>query len=201
MFSLFRFAALGLVCLASIAQARTAILEWDPVTTLSNGNPPPAPIQYKVYMGTSSGNYSQIEVATLVQLINGRVLHSRDLAFADDVDVYFVVTAFYINQVNQTIESGYSNEVVQRGKIKLQPPAPPEIIGGLPSHDRLALASKTIEYSYLTLADQELRFNERGQIIVSRSLITYLQGKHPELLNGGLVLTLEVHGKIYEVAE
>ena len=181
------------------ALARDVVLSWDPVTTLQNGNPVPGTVQYKVHMGTATRNYSQVEVATLVQLINGSVVHSRVLNFPDDVDVYMAVSAYYIDaQGNPSRDSGVSNEVVQQGKVRLQPPAPPELIGQIPGQQPIQLAS--FEYEIFQGKDQPIKIDDDGNAVIPDTFIQFLIQKHPELLTGELELSVEVDGVVYDAA-
>jgi hypothetical protein len=87
------------VCFAAImsfgnaAQATAPTLEWDP-------NPEPTVVGYNVYIGTSSGNYTQV-----VDVGATTSLPLTNLSAA--VTYYFAVTAYD----TQRLESPFSDEV------------------------------------------------------------------------------------------
>ena len=86
---------------ASAAFASVVTLAWDTPTTNADGTPLTDLAGYKVYHGTSSGNYSQyIDV--------GNVLNYMVSNLKNGVVYYFAVTA-YDTSGN---ESDYSNEVI-----------------------------------------------------------------------------------------
>lgn len=196
-------ALIGLSCLApNVALGRDVVLAWDPVTELEDGNPPPSAVLYKVHMGTSSRNYTDVQNATLVQLINGAVVHSRVLNFPDDVDVYMAVSSYYIKaDMTPSRDSGVSNEVIQAGKIRLQPPAPPELISDASGiTDKMLLASATYEYELYQTPDQRITINKAGKAVVSDTIIQFMINKHPEILSGELELKIEIDGVVYDAA-
>ncbi len=80
--------------------AATITLSWDPPVSNNDGTPYTNLSGYKIYYGTSSGNYSQsIDVGNVVT-------HTLN-NLTDDVTYYFATTAY--NTSN--IETPYSNEI------------------------------------------------------------------------------------------
>jgi hypothetical protein len=80
--------------------AGSATLSWDPPTTNEDGTPLTDLAGYKIYYGTSSGNYSQsVDVGKVTTYTAGNL--------TEGVTYYFAATAYDIS----TNESKYSNEV------------------------------------------------------------------------------------------
>ncbi len=93
------------------AYAGSATLSWNPPTTNTDGTPLTDLAGYKIYYGTSSGNYTQI--------INvGNVTTYPVSNLTAGATYYFVVTAYdtsgyesgYSNQVGKTIAGGISQQ-------------------------------------------------------------------------------------------
>lgn len=85
---------------ASVLLAGDATLSWDAPTTNEDGTPLTDLSGYKIYYGTSSGNYSQsIDVGNITTYTVGNL--------TEGVTYFFVATA-YDTSAN---ESNYSNEV------------------------------------------------------------------------------------------
>lgn len=199
------FSALALATLFSttpqVAEARSALLAWTPSPPVNSvtGEPITETIYYRVYMGTSSGQYTVRENVDLRELKNGEIFHERIVPFADDVKVYFVVTA-YITKTQPTpveMESKYSNEVVQAGKIKLLPPDDPEIIGGIndnPVANNLDRPKQPVVEFIVAGVPGQTKFarDASGHPIVPANIRSYLEGQFPELLTGGLVMVFEL---------
>lgn len=81
------------------AHAGEAVLTWDPPTTNTDGTPLTDLAGYKVYYGTTSGNYTSIIDAGNVTTYTAASLTSN---------TYYFATTAYDTSRN---ESGYSNEV------------------------------------------------------------------------------------------
>jgi hypothetical protein len=80
--------------------AGSATLSWDPPTTNEDGTPLTDLAGYKIYYGTSSGNYSQsVDVGKVTTYTAGNL--------TEGVTYYFAATAYDIS----ANESKYSNEV------------------------------------------------------------------------------------------
>ncbi|MCC6544433.1 MAG: fibronectin type III domain-containing protein, partial [Nitrospirae bacterium] len=84
------------------ARAGQAILTWDPPTTNSDGSPLTDLAGYKVYYGTTSGNYS-----TVMDVSN--VTSYTVYGLFDNTTYYFATTAYNTS----SIESAYSGEVAK----------------------------------------------------------------------------------------
>jgi hypothetical protein len=85
---------------ASDLFAGSATLSWDPPTTNEDGTPLTDLAGYKIYYGTSSGNYSQsVDVGKVTTFTAGNL--------TEGVTYYFAATAYDIS----ANESKYSNEV------------------------------------------------------------------------------------------
>ncbi len=195
-----------LVLCFKTAQARSVILAWTPVPQTHQDKTPIAEtIYYRVYMGPTSRNYTVRENANLIQMINGEVVHERIVPFADDANVFMAVTAYYtkVQSPLAEVESGYSNEVTQMGKIKLRPPGVPEIIGASDGDQSGAMevAQSEADYGYFSSAEQklELDFDETGRPIVPEAIRKYLEKRFPKLLTGELILEFDLveSGQLY----
>src|SRR3972149_9105766 len=86
--------------MTNTANAGEAILTWDPPTTNTDETPLTDLAGYKVYYGTTSGNYT-----TVIDV--GNVTTNTVTNLTNNVTYYFATTA-YDTSGN---ESGYSNEV------------------------------------------------------------------------------------------
>jgi len=96
--------------------AGDATLSWDPPTTNEDGSPLTDLAGYKIYYGTTSGNYTNsIDV--------GNVTTYTVVNLTEGVTYFFVVSAY------DTLgnESDYSNEVSK--KIESEDTTPPQITG------------------------------------------------------------------------
>lgn len=83
------------------ASANSAILAWDPPTTNEDGTPLEDLAGYKVYYGTSSGNYAEV--------VDVGDVAAYTVSNLSPGSYYFTVTAY--NALGN--ESGYSNEVTK----------------------------------------------------------------------------------------
>ncbi len=91
------FAIFAIITLSTTPTwAGTTTLAWDPNTVNTEGNI----AGYKVYYGTTSGNYTTV-------LYVGDVLQSTVDNLTDGQTYYFAITAYNM----QGYESNYSNEV------------------------------------------------------------------------------------------
>jgi len=110
------FVFIYLIILKSFVFAGDAVLFWDPPTTNADGTPLTDLAGYKLYYGTTSGNYSNsIDV--------GNVTTFQINNLTDGLTYYFAATA-YDTSGN---ESSFSNEVSKTISSPPPPPPAPEI--------------------------------------------------------------------------
>jgi glucose/arabinose dehydrogenase len=104
------FLALLILAIAGTAQARMEIFRWR------DTNPAPSPVDgFRIYLGSSSGNYTTVLDVQGLTPVNG-VYHASTLV--DDAAVVYVAVTAY-DAAN--LESGFSNEIV-RSPVANEPP-------------------------------------------------------------------------------
>ncbi len=104
------------------AEAGSAMLMWDAPTTNADGTPLTDLAGYRVYWGTSSGNYTNSAVATrCYSCPTGSDGGGEDwecvVSLQPNTTYYFAVTAFDISRN----ESEYSNEVFKTTALATNP--------------------------------------------------------------------------------
>ncbi len=98
-----------------------ATLSWDPPTTNADGTPLTDLAGYKIYYGTSSGNYSQT-----IDVSNVTTYQVNNLS--EGLTYYFAATAYdtsnnessYSNEVNKTIAVPPLGDINQDGAVDIK---------------------------------------------------------------------------------
>lgn len=165
---------------ASAAFATSVTLSWDPPTTNVDGTPLTDLSGYKIYYGTSSGNYSQSSDAgnsTSYQVNN----------LSGGATYYFVVTAY-----NSTgIESSFSNEVSTT--IQSVDTTPPQISGIFANN--ITDTGAVINWTTDEPADTQVEYGTTASYGQTTSLNTSLQTSHSRTL-AGLAPSTQYHYRV-----
>ena len=130
--------------IVSVSHAGQAILSWDPPTTNADCSALTDLAGYKIYYGTSSGNYSTV-------ITVGNVTTYTVTGLTDNITYYFATTA-YDSSGN---ESAFSNEVSQTISASSDITAP--IISNVTTSS-ISGTSATISWSTNEVSSSQVEF-------------------------------------------
>lgn len=162
-------------CLSSYGEVSIIITFTPPSTRVDNSVLTPeelATMNYKIYAGTLSENYTYEALLTTLTPEDGKLRNNRIVPFSPNQDIYFAATAIDSNG----LESVKSVEVIRKGKLKLLPPGIPEIISSIYEDVKYVAyfsdtddfeideATKTVHMSSNTAFAAEKLFNHEYQI-------------------------------------
>ncbi|MBI5588815.1 MAG: PKD domain-containing protein [Deltaproteobacteria bacterium] len=158
------------ICLNSSAVfAGTATLSWTAPTTNADGTALTDLAGYKVYYGTSTGNYTQT--------INvGNVMTYQVASLTDGGTYYFSVTA-YDTAGN---ESGYSTEV---SKTVAGSDTTAPVISGVYSNN-ISTTGATVAWTTNEASDTQVQWGTTSSLGNSTTLNTQLATSHSQTISG-----------------
>ncbi len=148
--------------------AGTATLSWDAPTTNADGTAPTDLAGYKVYYGTSSGNYTSTINA-------GNVTTYQITNLTNGLIYYFAVTTYNTSEN----ESGYSNEVSKT--IQDADTTPPQITGIYSNN--ITTGSATINWTTNEASDTQVGYGLTLSFGYTTNLNTQLVTAHSQILN------------------
>ncbi len=149
--------------------AGDATLSWDPPTTNADGSPLTDLAGYKIYYGTTSGNYTNnIDV--------GNVTTYKVVDLTEGLTYFFVVSAY------DTLgnESDYSNEVSK--KIESVDTTPPRITGVYP--DNITNSSVVINWTTDEPSDTQVEYGTTSSYGTKTTLDTQPVTGHAQSVIG-----------------
>ena len=161
------------------ASAATIALSWDPPVSNNDGTPYTNLSGYKIYYGTSSGNYSQsIDVGNVVTYTLNNL--------SDGVTYYFVTTAYDTSNV----ETPYSNEIhclnttssCAGGSGGGSDTTPP-VISGINAGSIIS-TSANISWSTNEPSDTQVEYGATTSYGYNTTLNTSLVASHSQTING-----------------
>jgi hypothetical protein len=149
--------------------AASAVLSWDPPTTNEDGTSLDDLAGYKVYYGTSSGNYSTtIDVGNVV---------TYEVTNLTAGATYYFATAAYDTSGN---ESGYSAEVSKAFPV---PDTAPPVISGVQT---AGITDSTVTVSWTTdeLSDTRVQYGLTTSYGTTTALDSSMVTSHSQSING-----------------
>jgi len=156
--------------IVSVSHAGQAILSWDPPATNTDGSALTDLAGYKIYYGTSSGNYSTV-------ITVGNVTTYTITGLTDNITYYFATTA-YDSSGN---ESAFSNEVSKTISASSDVTAP--IISNVTTSS-ISGTSATISWSTNEVSSSQAEFGTSTSYGSSTTIDNTLVTSHTVTVSG-----------------
>ena len=163
------FLSLFLLLITTSSFAGEITLAWDAPVTNEDGTPLTDLAGYKIYYGTSSGNYTEI-------MDVGNETAHQFTGLPDGTEYFFAVTA-YDASAN---ESTYSNEV---SKIAQSTDTTPPVISGI-YYDNMTVGSATINWTTNEVSDTQVEYGMTTSYGYTTNLDASPVISHSQTLNG-----------------
>ncbi len=156
--------------IVSVSHAGQAIISWDPPTTNADGSTLTDLAGYKLYYGTSTGNYSTV-------ITVGNVTTYTVLGLNDNITYYFATTAYDFSGN----ESTFSNKVSQTISASTDITAP--IISNVTASS-ISDTSATISWSTDEVSSSQVEFGTGTSYGSSTTIDNTLVTSHTVTLSG-----------------
>lgn len=155
--------------------AGTATLSWNPPTTNVDGTPLTDLAGYRIYYGTSTGNYTQ-------NINVGNVTTYQLASLTDGYTYYFAITAY------DTLgnESAYSNEI---SKFMQVVDTTPPVISGVYSGS-ITSTDVTISWTTNEASTTQVEYGDTASYGSSTTINTSMATSHSQTITGLLPSTL-----------